>query len=178
MIAPLRNEEHTVHACEHRLCSVSCQLCKRLCRGVHLHGLDPNQNHLCGWVCLISFTDIIYFQLYRQEHSCSALCSAPGICQIDTTPHSIEATFTGRHETFQYTKVCLLLLTLEANVLIIRLVHARYVPGGPALLSYKYIALDAKRLRCVKIIEPGEVEHLGSHIHSIEKQPFHYCETR
>ena len=47
--------------------------------------------------------------LSRQEHSCSALCSAPGICQIDTTPQSIEATFTGRHETFQYTKVCPLL---------------------------------------------------------------------
>jgi hypothetical protein len=48
-------------------------------------------------------------RLFRQEHSCSALCSAPGICQIDTTPQSIEATFTGRHETFQYTKVCPLL---------------------------------------------------------------------
>jgi hypothetical protein len=47
------------------------------------------------------------FKHPRQEHSCSALCSAPGICQIDTTPQSIEATFTGRHETFQYTKVCL-----------------------------------------------------------------------
>ena len=40
-----------------------------------------------------------------QEHSCSALCSAAGICQVDTTPQSVEATFTGRHETFQYTKV-------------------------------------------------------------------------
>ncbi|KAH9005432.1 hypothetical protein EDB86DRAFT_2825090 [Lactarius hatsudake] len=27
-----------------------------------------------------------------------------GICQIDTSPQSIEATFTGRHETFQYTR--------------------------------------------------------------------------
>ena len=47
------------------------------------------------------------FQPSRQEHSCDDLCSAPGICQIDTTPQSIEATFIGRHETFQYTKVCL-----------------------------------------------------------------------
>ena len=47
------------------------------------------------------------FESPRQEHSCSALCSAPGICQIDTTPQSIEATFTGRHETFQHTKVFL-----------------------------------------------------------------------
>ena len=47
------------------------------------------------------------FKSPRQEHSCSALCSASGICQIDTTPQSIEATFTGRHETFQYTKVFL-----------------------------------------------------------------------
>ena len=40
--------------------------------------------------------------IYRQEHQCSALCSQPGICMIETTPQSIE---TGRHKTFQYTKV-------------------------------------------------------------------------
>ena len=33
------------------------------------------------------------------------MCAAPGICDIETAPHSIEATFTGRNETFQYTKV-------------------------------------------------------------------------
>ncbi|KAH9029425.1 hypothetical protein EDB85DRAFT_1867188 [Lactarius pseudohatsudake] len=120
-------EEHTIHACEHRLCPISCQLCKRLCSGDHLHGLSRDENHICG-----------------QEHSCSALCSAAGICQIDTTPQSIEATFTGRHETFQYTKV----------------------------------SASAKRLRCVKIIEPGESEHEGPHIHSNEEQPFHFCESR
>ena len=36
----------------------------------------------------------------------------------------------------------------------------------------------AKRLRCVKLIEPGEIEHEGSHIHSNEEQPFHFCESR
>ena len=44
----LRYEEHVVHACEHRLCPVSCELCKRLCSGDHLHGLNADQNHLCG----------------------------------------------------------------------------------------------------------------------------------
>jgi hypothetical protein len=43
--------------------------------------------------------------LRRESHQCSALCSAPGKCQIDSAPMSIDATFTGRHETFQYTKV-------------------------------------------------------------------------
>lgn len=43
--------------------------------------------------------------IFRQEHSCSALCAAEGICQIEHAPQSVEATFTGRHETFQYTKV-------------------------------------------------------------------------
>jgi hypothetical protein len=41
----------------------------------------------------------------RETHACSALCSDQGICQIDPAPQSIQATFTGRHETFQYTKV-------------------------------------------------------------------------
>jgi hypothetical protein len=44
----LRYEEHVVHACELRLCPVSCELCKRLCSGDHLHGLNADQNHLCG----------------------------------------------------------------------------------------------------------------------------------
>ncbi|KAG1768958.1 hypothetical protein EDD22DRAFT_843764 [Suillus occidentalis] len=39
-----------------------------------------------------------------EEHLCSKACTADGICEIETTPQSIEATFTGRHETFQYTK--------------------------------------------------------------------------
>ena len=51
VMTPLRYEEHLVHACEHRLCPVSCQLCKRLCSGDHLHGLIPNQSHLCGYAC-------------------------------------------------------------------------------------------------------------------------------
>ncbi|KAH9963060.1 hypothetical protein BJV74DRAFT_880022 [Russula compacta] len=84
------DQDHERHACDTRLCPATCDLCKRLCVQPHLHGLalGPAMHHLCG----------------REAHSCSALCSAPGICQIDTAPLSIEATFTGRHETFQYTK--------------------------------------------------------------------------
>ncbi|KAH8993666.1 hypothetical protein EDB83DRAFT_2325213 [Lactarius deliciosus] len=40
----------------------------------------------------------------QEAHSCLERCAVPGICQIDTSPQSIEATFTGRHETFQYTR--------------------------------------------------------------------------
>ncbi|KAH8986525.1 hypothetical protein EDB86DRAFT_2809505 [Lactarius hatsudake] len=79
--------DHKIHSCDTRLCPATCELCKRLCDKPHLHGLAPCEYHLCGYV-----------------HSCQALCSAPGICQIDTEPQSVEATFTGRHETFQFTK--------------------------------------------------------------------------
>ncbi|KAL4072279.1 hypothetical protein J3A83DRAFT_4092477 [Scleroderma citrinum] len=79
---------HHRHECEARLCSITCQLCKRLCSNQdHMHGLEDEEIHLCG-----------------QEHLCTSGCSAPGICEIETAPQSIEATFTGRHETFQYTK--------------------------------------------------------------------------
>jgi len=82
------DEDHEQHLCDARLCPVSCQLCKRLCANQdHLHGLIPGAVHLCG-----------------QEHSCAALCQADGNCEIDTSPQSIDAVFTGRHETFQYTK--------------------------------------------------------------------------
>ncbi|KAG1886418.1 uncharacterized protein F5891DRAFT_1082392 [Suillus fuscotomentosus] len=83
---------HDQHLCDARLCSFPCQLCKRLCANTdHLHGLEDGAIHLCG-----------------EEHSCSVQCTAEGICEIETAPQSIEATFTGRHETFQYTKVAFL----------------------------------------------------------------------
>ncbi|THH22123.1 hypothetical protein EUX98_g8249 [Antrodiella citrinella] len=40
----------------------------------------------------------------KQDHACGAQCEMDGICLIETAPQSIEATFTGAHETFQYTK--------------------------------------------------------------------------
>ncbi|KAJ7210563.1 hypothetical protein GGX14DRAFT_451174 [Mycena pura] len=83
------DEVHTQHVCDATACPVSCELCKRLCCDTeHLHGLQSDAIHLCG-----------------QPHSCSALCQADGTCEIETAPQSIEATFTGRHETFQYTKL-------------------------------------------------------------------------
>ncbi|KXN87519.1 hypothetical protein AN958_08742 [Leucoagaricus sp. SymC.cos] len=80
------DEQHDEHACDNRHCPIACDLCKRLCSNTHLHGLDPSARHLCGEI-----------------HHCNALCTS-GICEIDTTPQSIEATFIGRHGTFQYTK--------------------------------------------------------------------------
>jgi hypothetical protein len=63
VITPTRNEKHTVHVCEHRSCPISCRLCKRLCSGDHLHGLAPNQGHLCGCVCYFPFKDAINVSL-------------------------------------------------------------------------------------------------------------------
>jgi hypothetical protein len=119
---------HTQHACASRMCPVTCQLCKRLCSNEeHLHGITAGAIHLCG-----------------QEHVCTALCSDPGICEIDTAPQSIEATFTGKHETFQYTK-------------------------------YSQVA---KRLKCIKPIAPWAIDHPPPHNHSVEQNPFHFCEIR
>ncbi|KAF8840167.1 hypothetical protein BDN67DRAFT_952189 [Paxillus ammoniavirescens] len=98
-----------------------------------MHGLQPGATHLCG-----------------QPHSCEVDCSARGICEIDTAPHSIEATFTGRHETFQYTK----------------------------MLDDVYYLPVSKRLKCVKVIPPGETQHAGSHTHSLNPKVVHFCEVR
>ncbi|KDQ16740.1 hypothetical protein BOTBODRAFT_53828 [Botryobasidium botryosum FD-172 SS1] len=83
------DEPHTQHVCEDKLsCPIQCQLCKRLCaQRDHLHGLVSGSVHLCG-----------------QKHSCIEICEMPGVCDIATSPQSIESTFTGRHEVFQYTK--------------------------------------------------------------------------
>ncbi|KIO11019.1 hypothetical protein M404DRAFT_829181 [Pisolithus tinctorius Marx 270] len=43
--------DHTRHRCEARLCSITCQLCKRLCSHQdHMHGLEEGAIHLCGLV--------------------------------------------------------------------------------------------------------------------------------
>ncbi|KAG8783755.1 hypothetical protein FRC15_004586 [Serendipita sp. 397] len=83
--------EHERHACDRSLsCPILCQLCNSYCAaGDHFHGLDPDAKHLCG-----------------QVHVCGEECEQLGICQINTTPHSIESTFVGRHTSFQYTKYC------------------------------------------------------------------------
>ncbi|KAL1691225.1 hypothetical protein GGG16DRAFT_113392 [Schizophyllum commune] len=84
----LSNEPHEEHICEARMCPLTCELCQRLCSNSdHLHALDADAHHLCG-----------------QTHTCSKICDADGICEIDTAPFSIEANFAGRHESFQYTK--------------------------------------------------------------------------
>ena len=72
----------------------------------------------------------------REAHACSALCTDKGICQIDTAPQSIEATFTGRHETFQYTKV-VFFFALRRAFLISYAVHTRCVesPGHGIVLT-------------------------------------------
>ncbi|KAG2130165.1 uncharacterized protein EDB93DRAFT_1181059 [Suillus bovinus] len=99
--------DHDQHHCGARLCSFPCQLCKRLCASTnHLHGLQDGAIHLCGnthvpWIAL-----------------------PDGICEIETAPQSIEATFTGRHETFQYTKVAWLAKRLRC---------AKPIPPGLAV---------------------------------------------
>ncbi|CAE6468707.1 unnamed protein product, partial [Rhizoctonia solani] len=42
--------------------------------------------------------------LCGQEHNCSHLCEADGICQIETRPSAIQDQFSGRHESFVYTR--------------------------------------------------------------------------
>ncbi|KAF9228234.1 hypothetical protein BS17DRAFT_850512 [Gyrodon lividus] len=124
--------EHDDHQCDAQYCPISCQLCKRLCSShSHLHALEADAIHLCG-----------------QEHPCPQRCTAPGVCEIDTAPQSIEATFKGMHECFHYTRVC----------------HHGY--------------LVAKRLKCVRPIPPGKLQHEGSHDHSLDPDVVHYCQER
>lgn len=105
--SPGSDQEHQDHRCEKQSCSLQCQLCRRLCASSdHLHALAHDGTaHLCGWVIHGSIISPCSSQ-DRQDHACGSLCEMLGICQIETAPQSIEATFTGRHETFQYTKVC------------------------------------------------------------------------
>ncbi|KAI0253470.1 hypothetical protein BJV78DRAFT_212142 [Lactifluus subvellereus] len=81
--------DHQVHFCDARQCPVKCALCNEPCKESHLHGLTWDVHHLpvCGG-----------------RHPCQALCAAPGICEIDTTPLTSQLDSTRRHLTFQHTK--------------------------------------------------------------------------
>jgi hypothetical protein len=114
-----------------------------------------------------------------EAHPCRELCSALGTCQIDTTPMSVQATFTGRHETFQYTKVSETGLFTDPLLIPPHLSHSiRKVCKEPFVLHLFNVRTVAKRLQCVKTIEPGQMSHSGIHIHSKEHNIFHFCETR
>ena len=101
-------EDHERHCCALVLsCPLKCELCNSFCSaGDHFHALQDYAVHLCGWVqtkhLKISAPN---FHASRQQHACPYSCQLMGICQVDTTPQSIESTFVGRHERFQYTKV-------------------------------------------------------------------------
>ncbi|OBZ77080.1 hypothetical protein A0H81_03826 [Grifola frondosa] len=141
------DNEHMCSATVHE-CGMPCSLvqirlpngliysCREACR-VPSH--EAHYEHQCG-----NRQCPIPLHLCGQEHACSALCAAQGICQIETTPQSVEATFTGRHETFQYTK-------------------------------YNQVS---KRLQCVVPIPAGRDAHDGWHIHTLDPDPFHFCEMR
>jgi hypothetical protein len=99
-------EDHSHHTCDARQCPFPCELCKRLCSHTdHLHGLELGAVHLCGLVLVKSCRFLSLRSIFSENHACSSLCNGDGICEIDTAPQSIEATFIGSYETFQYTKV-------------------------------------------------------------------------
>jgi hypothetical protein len=116
-IADILSElEHESHQCDTQYCPIPCQLCKRLCwSSNHLHALEGDANHLCGYVFRAVLTSYIAERdtFCRNSHTCTRQCTAPGVCEIDMAPDSIEETFRGRHECFQYTKVQVLLTQIQ-----------------------------------------------------------------
>lgn len=59
-------------------------------------------------------------------------------------------------------------------------VHSRYsdICVEDLIADTKYFTLDSKRLPCAKSIPAGILGHHGPHSHSLDEDPFHYCETR
>lgn len=101
---------------------------------------------------------------------------------------SIEAVFTGRHETFQYTKVATAMAhaTRHSFLILLFFFFFCYLVYTRFDLNHSQMKVRccadmcpvAKRLQCVNSIDPGQIIHSGGHIHSNEEQPFHFCEER
>lgn len=91
----------------HAPCRVNCvEGCARslfTCMGwIKMRSTSVGKS-MSRWKCGYSLIDFV--RDFRQEHICKALCQSRGICKIETAPQSVEVTFSGRHDTFQYTKV-------------------------------------------------------------------------
>jgi hypothetical protein len=88
------------------------------------------QEHItCVGQCFPYSEPSLYLNIVmsRETHPCSALCSEKGICQIDTAPQSIQATFTGRHEAFVYTKVFRTIIRRPPTYSCCSIVYTRFV---------------------------------------------------
>ncbi|KAL1748217.1 hypothetical protein HDZ31DRAFT_21499, partial [Schizophyllum fasciatum] len=77
-------------------------------------------------------------------HPCPRMCEAAGFCEIDTAPLLVEATFTGRHETFQYTKVFAKKLRCGKTIPADKIQHE----GAHAHSSTANLFHYCERLRC------------------------------
>ncbi|EED81269.1 predicted protein [Postia placenta Mad-698-R] len=129
----LRRHHEGGHSCQtsHK-CLLNCEYEERDVEPCGLPAGHPGTHichitaHLCGKPCELRVTNLttdIYVirdnarssvnyangcvpmgTIYTPCKGRRCICVAPGLCYIETTPQSVEATFTGRHETFQYTK--------------------------------------------------------------------------
>ncbi|EIN14302.1 hypothetical protein PUNSTDRAFT_41556 [Punctularia strigosozonata HHB-11173 SS5] len=102
------NHDDGEHLCEARVheCGQPCSLidvraedgslhtCRETCRIPRRHAQFA-ANYAADFV-LATTTYMVLMKMHN--------ISADGICHIETAPQSIEATFTGTHQTFQYTK--------------------------------------------------------------------------
>ena len=61
-----------------------------------------------------------------QEHKCQSDCESIGVCEIDTVPHSIEETFNGAHDQFQYTRVSFNSIDIQKILTLIEHGHLVY----------------------------------------------------
>ena len=89
-----RAQLHVNSARDYAHRTITCMVCTQMrfiCVGAYFH--FPQ--------CL----RLLYDAFCSQEHKCSEECESNGVCEIDTVPQSIEATFNGAHDRFQYTKV-------------------------------------------------------------------------
>jgi hypothetical protein len=57
------------------------------------------------------------------------------------------------------------------------IVYSRWVFGYVSTASLT-VRTVAKRLKCVKVIPPGQVQHEGRHAHSLDSNAIHYCRER
>ena len=147
-----------------------------MCSGGHLHGLKSGQHHLCGCVYhyLILKQSSAWF--FLAKNTLVAPCAPRVYAKFkqNLTPSKLPSL---ARMQFSHIRRYAYVYRREDD----DLSYDQYTQGSSQTLRFTFlqdVVPDVKHLPCAKVIKPGEMAHLGSHIHSIDDNPFHYCDSR
>ncbi|KAG8903436.1 hypothetical protein FRB99_003285 [Tulasnella sp. 403] len=150
-----------------QLCLAECAQCLLRCtlpksHDVSAEGHDCRTSHVCQTTC-------DYADQHPDPEYCGLRINNPSTVTSITTSTAAKIGFPALSSVSCVSVTALSAITFMASA------ARRYTFVGKSTTVYTQVA---RRLRCAVRIPAGERGHVGSHVHSIETNPVHYCEQK